>query len=340
MAVHRDRQLGQDLQPMEHRARARRDRADGSGAAVAAGLAPLALGSDGAGSIRIPAAWCGLFGLKVQRGRISYMPLPEHWYGLSVPGPLARRVIDAALFLDAVAGPVQGDATSLPAPPEPFAEAARRAPGKLRVAVSTKVPPLAAARVSAESRAAVEETAALLEALGHDVRRHNPDYGLAWTHITRRYLRGIRDDVQALPHRERLEPRTRAMARLGRLVPARSVRSSRAAEPQVAARINSLFREFDVLLTPVTARQPPQVGRWEGRGALRTLNGAAWHCPFTAIWNLTGQPAAAVPAGLDQAGMPLSVQLIGRPQDEATLLSLAAQLESERPWADMVPPVG
>ena len=124
----------------------------GSGAAVAAGLAPVALGSDGAGSIRIPAAWCGLFGLKVQRGRISYMPLPEHWHGMSVPGPLARRVLDAALFLDAVAGPAPGDATAAPPPPEPFAHAARQSPRPLRIAVSTKVPPLATARVSAESR--------------------------------------------------------------------------------------------------------------------------------------------------------------------------------------------
>ncbi len=312
----------------------------GSAAAVAAGLAPLALGSDGAGSIRIPAAWCGLFGLKVQRGRISYMPLTEHWHGLSVPGPLARRVSDAALFLDAVAGPVPGDPHALPAPAQPFADAARRAPGRLRVAVSTKVPPLASARVSAEARGAVEQTASLLASLGHDVRPRDPDYGLAWTHVTRRYLRGIHDDAQALPHPERLERRTRAVSRLGRLIPAASVRRSRAAEDRVAGRINSLFREFDVLLTPVTARQPPPVGKWEARGALLTLNGAIWHCPFTAIWNLTGQPAAAVPAGLDPSGMPASVQLIGRPHDEATLLSLAAQLESERPWADMVPPVG
>ncbi len=312
----------------------------GSGAAVAAGLAPIALGSDGAGSIRIPAAWCGLFGLKVQRGRISYMPLTEHWHGLSVPGPLARRVIDAALFLDAVAGPAPGDPAALPAPAEPFAQAAQRAPGKLRVAVSTKLPPLATARVSAEARSAVEETAELLGSLGHDVRRRDPDYGLVWTHVTRRYMRGIHDDVDALPHPERLERRTRAMSRIGGLIPPAAVRRSREAEPRVAGRINALFREFDVLLTPVTARQPPPVGKWEGRGALRTLNGSIWHCPFTAVWNVTGQPAAAVPAGVDGSGMPRSVQLIGRPQDEATLLSLAAQLESERPWADMVPPLG
>jgi amidase len=302
----------------------------GSGAAVAAGLAPVALGSDGMGSIRIPAAWCGLFGLKPQRGRISYRPLPEHWHGLSVPGPLARRVVDAALFLDAVASP---------APAEPFAQAAQRSPRRLRVAMSLKVPPLVTARVSAESRRAVETAANLLGSLGHDVEQRDPDYGLAFSHALRRYLRGIHDDVAAMPNRERLERRTRGMARLGALVPARSVRRSRAAEPKVAARVSSLFRQFDVLITPVTARPAPAVGKWEGRGAQRTTNGSAWHCPFTGMWNFTGQPAAAVPVGFDDHGMPLSVQLIGRPDDEATLLSLAAQLEAERPWAEVRPAI-
>jgi amidase len=312
----------------------------GSGAAVAAGLAPVALGSDGAGSIRIPAAWCGLFGLKPQRGRISYRPLAEHWHGMSVPGPLARRVLDAALFLDTVAGPAPGDAIAVPEPAEPFAAAAQRAPRPLRVAMSLKVPPLVTARASAQSRRAVEHTAELLRSLGHEVHERDPHYGLAFSHALRRYLRGIRDDVRALPDQERLERRTRGMARLGALVPAAGVARSRKAEPQVSARVNSLFREFDVLITPVTARPAPAVGKWEGRGAIRTLNGAAWHCPFTAMWNLTGQPAAAVPAGLDDAGMPLSVQLIGQPNDEATLLSLAGQMEAQRPWAELRPAIG
>ena len=311
----------------------------GSGAAVAAGLAPVALGSDGAGSIRIPAAWCGLVGIKPQRGRISYSPLSEHWHGMSVPGPLARTVLDAALFLDATAGPARGDATAPPAPAEPFAQAAQRAPRALRVAVSTKLPPLATARVSREARTAIDSTAELLRSLGHDVRERDPDYGLAWNHVTRRYLRGIRDDARALPHPERLERRTRALARLGALVPASAVKRSRAAEPQVVARVNSLFSDFDVLMTPTTARPAPPVGKWEGRGALTTLNGAIWHCPFTAMWNLTGQPAASVPAGIDAGGMPLSVQLIAPPNDEAMLFSLAAQMEAARPWADLRPAV-
>ena len=311
----------------------------GSGAAVAAGLAPVALGSDGAGSIRIPAAWCGLFGLKVQRGRISYMPYSEHWHGMSVPGPLARRVLDAALFLDVVAGAAPGDAAAAPDPAETFAAAAQRTPGRLRVAVSLKVPPGASARVSQESSQAVGDIAQLLRTVGHDVREQDPDYGLAWTHVVRRYLRGIHDDATAMPNPHRLERRTRALSRLGGLVPVRAVERSRAAEPKVAGRVGALFSDFDVLVTPVTARPAPVVGKWEGRGAIRTLNGVTWHCPFTAMWNLTGQPAAAVPAGFDSAGMPLSVQLIGRPNDEATLLSLAAQIEAERPWAAQRPPV-
>jgi amidase len=282
---------------------------------------------------------CSGSSLKPQRGRISYAPLAEHWHGLSVPGPLARSVQDAALFLDAVAGPAPGDAVAPPAPAEPFAATAQRPPRALRIAMSSKVPPGVLARVSAESRRALETTAELLRALGHDVRERHPDYGMAFTHVLRRYLRGIRDDVAALPHHERLEPRTRGMARLGGLVPAGSVRRSRAAEPQVAARVNSLFRDFDLLMTPVTAQPAPPVGKWEGRGTIATLNGAAWHCPFTGMWNFTGQPAAAIPAGLDDSGMPIAVQLIAPPHDEATLLCLAGQLEDARPWAGLPPAV-
>jgi amidase len=302
----------------------------GSGAAVAAGLTPVALGSDGAGSIRIPAAWCGLFGIKPQRGRISYAPLAEHWHGLSVPGPLARRVEDAALFLDAVAAAAPGEA---------FAVSARRAPRTLRIAMSSKVPPGVIARVSPESRRALETTADLLRSLGHEVSERDPDYGMAFTHVLRRYLRGIRDDVAALPNRDRLEPRTRGMARLGGLVPAAMVRRSRATEAKAVARVNSLFGEFDVLMTPATARPAPPVGKWEGRGAVTTLNGAALHCPFTGMWNFTGQPAASVPAGLDGSGMPMSVQLIAPPDDEATLLALATQMEAAQPWAGLRPQV-
>ena len=140
-------------------------------------------------------------------------------------------------------------------------------------------------------------------------------------------------------HPERLEPRTRAMARLGALVPAGQVARARAAEEAVAARINAIFDHADVVLTPGPSGPPFRVGQFHGRGALWTLNAIVARVPWYGVFNVTGQPAASVPAGFDAAGLPLAVQLVGRPGDEATLLSLAAQIEQARPWADRRPPL-
>ena len=312
----------------------------GSGAAVAAGLVAGATGSDGAGSIRIPAANCGVFGLKPQRGRISLAPLSEHWHGMSVNGCLTRSVLDTALFLDVTAGHLAGDAASPPPPDRTFADAARHPPGKLRIAVSTRPPRLVAPPIVDETaRGAVEETAELLRGLGHEVRERDPAYGLVGNGVAALYLRGIHDDVRGVPRPEELEPRTRGFGRLGSLVTRRSLRRARDAIPRHAARINRLLADHDVLLTPTAGTPPVEVGRWEGRGALRTLLGMSRVYPFTGVWNYTGQPAAAVPAGFTPHGLPLSVQLVGRPNDEATLLSLATQIEAERPWAERRPPI-
>jgi amidase len=300
----------------------------GTGAAVAAGMVGVGLGSDGGGSVRIPAAFCGLFGIKPQRDRISLGPKREVWHGLSVFGPLARRVVDAALFLEVAAG--SGD----------FVAAAAREPGRLRVAVSTKVPPGALARLGSEQREAVEATAELLRSLGHEVAEREIDYGpTAWLNVTVRYLRGIHDDARGVEHPERLEPRTKAMARLGALVPAGQLARARAAEEAVAARVNAIFDHADVVLTPGPAGAPFRVGQLHGRGALLTLNRVVAKVPYYGVFNATGQPAASVPAGFDAAGLPLAVQLVGRPGDEATLLSLAAQIEQARPWAHERPPL-
>ncbi|MDX6668761.1 MAG: amidase [Solirubrobacteraceae bacterium] len=311
----------------------------GSGSAVASGLIGGALGSDGAGSIRIPAAWCGLFGLKPQRGRVSLAPLPEHWHGMSVAGWLTRRVADSALLYDATSGPGPGDAAVPPLPDRSYSEAARTPPGKLRIAVSVKPPPGVITSVDGEVRRAVEETAELLRSLGHDVQERQPDYGLLFLNVVARFLRGIHDDAAAVPHPQRLERRTRGMGRLGALVSSAALARARADEPKLAARVNRIFDDHDVLITPVTTRPPVEVGRWEGRGALWTLNGVARICPFTGLWNATGQPAASVPAGFAANGLPLAAQLVARPNDEATLFSLAAQIEAERPWAEHRPPV-
>lgn len=305
----------------------------GSGAAVAAGLAPLALGSDGGGSIRIPSGWCGLFGIKPQRDRVPLAPHDDAWCGLSVNGPIARSVKDAALFLDVT--------TTMPGPDGGFVGAAAREPGRLRIALSTKVPPPLIANIGKEQRAAVDEAGALLRELGHDVVARDPDYPPAaiYANYLPRYFRGIYNDVRLLPHQDRLEKRTRNMARIGSLLSDRRMANVRAGESALAARIQSIFDDVDVVITPGNATGPSRIGAYQRRGAISSLLLVSRRVPFFEIWNLTGQPAAAVPWGLDRNGVPLSVQLVGRPRDEATLLALSAQIEATRPWAQRRPPV-
>jgi amidase len=312
----------------------------GSAAAVAAGLAAAAMASDGGGSIRIPAACCGLFGLKPQRGRVSLMPDSEHWYGLSVFGSVTRSVIDTALWLDVVSGRADGDAETARPPSTSFADAAQTAPGTLRIAVSTNPGPSAAlVKVKPEVEQAIEQTAELLRSLGHQVERRDPSFGLIQPLFLPRWLRGIADDAARLPHPDRLERRVRKLVAAGKLFSRDAVARARAAEPQFTARVGEVFRHFDVLLTPTIPSPPWPLLRFEGRGVIGATMAASDIVPFAAPWNLTGQPAASVPAGFTDRGLPLAVQLIGRPHDETTLLSLAAQIEAERPWADRRPPI-
>ena len=301
----------------------------GSGAAVAAGLVGAALGSDGAGSIRIPAGCCGLFGLKPQRDRISMAPARFRWYGLSALGPLTRGVEDAARFYDATkaSGPS-------------FVEAARREPGKLRIAMSLRVPPPAAVKVAPEQREAVESTAELLRSLGHEVIERDPDYGMAFAGTLARYLRGIHEAAEGMAHPERLARRTRGYARMGGAIPMPVLERALKAEAADRERINRVFDDgVDVLLTPVFTRKQLRIGEYEGRGAQWTLNGTARWVPHLGGFNHTGQPAAAVPSGFTDDGLPLSVQLVAPPDGEPLLLSLAAQIEAARPWADRRPPI-
>jgi amidase len=300
----------------------------GSAAAVAAGLVGAALGSDGAGSIRIPAACCGLPGLKPQRGRVPTAPRIEPFNGLSVPGPLTRTVYDAALLLDAVkdGGPSLVAAAASPVE-------------RLRVAVTYKVP-VPALRLAPEQRRAVEDTVELLRELGHDVVERDPEYVPATTAaVAARYLRGIHEQARFVPRPERLTRRTRGYVRMGAAVRPAALARARAAEASDAAHLNRPLEQADVLLTPMFTRRPPRVGEYEGRSAVRTFNGTARFVPFCAAWNHTGQPAIAVPAGHSPDGFPLAVQLVGRPDDESTLLRLAAQLEARRGWPDLRPPL-
>ncbi len=305
----------------------------GSAAAVAAGLAPLAVGSDGGGSIRIPASWCGLFGIKPQRDRVSLEPHDNAWYGLSVNGPLARSVMDAALFLDAT--------STVPGPEGEFVSAAARDPGRLRIALSTKSPTPLPVKVGKEELAALHQAGALLRDLGHEVITRDPDYPFSaiLTNYLPRYLRGVSDDADAQAHPEHLEARTRNLARLGSFFSDRRMAALGDTEAALSARIQSIFDDVDVVITPGNAAGPSRIGAYQRRGAVWTMLAVAQQVPYQQVWNLTGQPAAAVPWDFDGDGLPVSVQLIGRPYDEATLLSLSAQIEAARPWAHRRPPV-
>nr|WP_028061231.1 amidase [Candidatus Solirubrobacter pratensis] len=299
----------------------------GSAAAVAAGIVPVALGADGAGSIRIPAACCGLFGLKPQTGRVTRNPHTDgaHWVCF---GPLTRSVLDSALVLDA--------ATGTPA----FSAAAGRAPGRLRIARSDAFPPGTCGTLTAETRAALDDTEALLRGLGHEVVHRAVDMGLRDIPvIVGLMLRGIHDLVAETERPQRLERRTRALGCPGALISDTLLERMQAAEQRIAERVNRIFDDHDVVLTPMMSRPAVRAGVMEGRGAIATYNWETGWVPFNVLWNSTGQPAASVPAGFTADGLPLAVQLVGRADDEATLLSLSGQIEAERPWAHRRPPL-
>jgi amidase len=311
----------------------------GSAAALAAGLVPIAHASDGAGSIRIPASSCGVFGLKPQRGRISLDPFVEHWNGLSVNGCVSRTVLDTALWLDVTSG--GSKEPGAPPPPErPFVEAAKAPPGKLKIAFTTTPPrALLPPTVSDEVRRAVADTAEMLRGLGHEAEERTPEWGMIGNNMVPRYLRGGMEDVDRTPEPQRLERRARGFGRLGRAIPEAAFRRALAAEKVDAERVNALFETYDVLITPVMGGTALPVRRWEGRGALPVLLGQSRFYPWCIPWNHLGNPAMSVPAGVGADGMPLAVQIIARPAAEETLLSLAAQIEAERPWADRRPPI-
>jgi len=309
----------------------------GSAAAVAAGIVPVATGSDGAGSVRIPAAWCGLVGVKPQRGRISTWPDAEAFNGLTCFGPLTRTVADAALMLDVLSGPHPGDRHTPPAPPEPFAVAAAREPGRLRVALSLRAPFSGApVRLDGEIRAAVHRLGGVLRELGHSVSEDDPRYGPMGLTLVARGQPGVHEWSRRVPDRSLLHPVTRSSALVGRLLKWPVLGVARRLEPFFQRHAGAIFQRADVLLVPTTAAPPLPIGATAGLSGWATDQLVAGACPYAWPWNVLGWPGVSVPAGVSREGLPFGVQLLGPAHSEGLLLSLAAQLERVERWPERV----
>jgi amidase len=308
----------------------------GSAVAVATGMVPVGLGGDGGGSIRVPAACCGLFGLKPQRGRITSAPHEHLWWALGTAGALTRTVLDSAVVLDVLRGhlPVDrwqaGEAGS-------FTEAAGRSPGSLRVGWSV-TSPTKGVRAHADHVAAVRDTARLLSDLGHEVREVDPHYPEITPAFVPQFFAGIRTEADAVEHYDRLERRTRETYRLGSWVTPRVLRAALRQTERISAKANRVFDQVDVLLTPTTATRPPRLGVLDGAGTVRASQRSLPFIAYCAIWNVAGNPACSVPSGMGTDGLPIGVQLVGPTDGEELLLSLAAQIEQARPWPLLAPP--
>jgi amidase len=287
----------------------------GSSAAVAAGLVAAAHASDGGGSIRIPASYTGLVGLKPTRDLVSMAPSDGHWHGLSVAGCLTRSVADTVTVLNVL----QDEQITL------------SEPTGLRVAWTVKTP--VPAPVDPETVEALHRVVARLTELGHSPVEAAPSYKGVQESFVVRFASGCADDLDDLVDASVTEPRTRLVAALGRRLRGRPLARALRLGEQAAVRLSTLPAGADVLLTPTTAGPAPKVGAVRGR---RTLLLAGRAVPFTPTWNVTGQPAVSVPVGFTRAGLPLAVQLIGPPHSESLLLSLAAQLVDT---SDRRPPV-
>jgi amidase len=222
-------------------------------------------------------------------------------------------------------------------PPELlYATYAARPPERLRIAMWLKTP-FPPVPVDGAVSGAIEAVAERLRALGHEVVEHDPHYGRATDALIPRYLGGIAQDAEAMARPDRLQRRTRGFARIGRLIPGGLIDKAQRDEAAHATRLGELFRDHDLLLTPISTRPPVGAAQWEGLGAARTLLGMSRVYPFTGIWNMTGQPAMSIPAPPESSGLPIGAQLIGPADGEPLLLSVAAQLERELRWAERRP---
>ena len=311
----------------------------GAAAAVSAGLVPLAQGSDGGGSIRIPASSCGIFGFKPSRGRVSVGPLGSDWSGLAVDGPLSRTVRDAAALLDVIAHPMPGDLRPLPDPDIPFVERVRQVPRRLRIArwSATHLDGIAP---GPDALAAWDDASRLLESLGHEVvdianpfpAELEPQFNVVWS-----------SGVAGAPVPPEAEPLLRANTRYWR------ERGGRASAVDLARALQFLeattrdvvtgLQTFDAMLTPTLALPPQPVGWFNESGdPAEDHHRELLYTPYTALYNMSGQPAATLPLHWTADGLPVGVMLAALPGQDGLLFSLCAQVEAAAPWHDRRPP--
>jgi amidase len=313
----------------------------GSAAAVAAGMVPVAHGNDGGGSIRIPAACCGLVGLKPARGRISAAP-ERGEAPLDVDGVLTRTVADTAAILDVLAGYELGDATWAPPPDEPFAVAGAREPRRLRIAATT-LPPVADATVDPLCAGAVAEAAELLRSLGHEVEEVDPPWQIEGLSELFGAVFSVHIALQIVysgmvagrePTAEDMEPMSWAIHSMTQQFNSVQGLGLEIQLQALTRQLVAFLAPYDALLTPALAERPLPIGTLDTAAPdpMSTFTRSGLFTPFTPVFNASGQPGISVPLFHGEDGLPLAVQLVGRPAGEAALLALATQLETARPW--------
>lgn len=304
----------------------------GAAAALAARLCPLAEGSDGGGSIRGPAACCGVVGHKPSRARIPAWPnAGEAWAGLATSGPMARTVEDVALALDVMAGPAIGDPYLTPDPAETYRSAAGAPVPPLRIAVATAHPRYP---VDPEVTAAVAQTAEVLAGLGHTLTASFPDTSPLWEQFL--VIIDAHTAAMDLPNPDKLLPHARTTYERGQSISAADYLATERTMHLAARRVLSWFEEFDLLLCPTLTRPAPNLGEMAGAG-MDVWNKLEGFIPFQFWVNMCGLPGISLPLARSSGGLPIGVQLIGRQLADRSVLSVAASLEAAMPWSDRRP---
>jgi amidase len=320
----------------------------GSAAAVSAGILPMAHATDGGGSIRIPAAHCGLFGLKPSRGRVSYAPdAGEGWGGLAVTHALSRSVRDSALLLDLTSGPEPGDPYTAPTPERPFAQEVGRSPGRLKIAMMRQ--DHRGVALHAECVKAVENAAKLCESLGHIVEEASLDLNFSDLRPQNQVLLAANvaralimrwNVLKREPRPEDVEALTWAVFKRGRTVTGTEYVRAMSAVHAAGRKLAAFLSTYDMILTTTLPAPPPLLGYFDMNGDVATFTKrVSEYLTITPLYNATGTPAISVPLHWTGDGLPVGVHFGGRYGEEAKLIRLAAQLEQAQPWFDRLPPL-